>query len=198
MTSPEEPETLAWWHRRRPSVLVFAVVLSVLALVTVAMVNQVGGVLPEVPRDQLGEDRWNEPLGIARLGEFDVAFVPACAADPITRIVLWDADSQPYWEVAGPAKPMEAIIVGGTPEDFREIVPFEEPPPGEVLRLIAFRSVGGSAGIRYQPEDLKEERVLSGTPLTTYTIDGFKDSLVCSDSATDRLLSDGSDTTVPG
>lgn len=178
--------------------LVFAVVLSVLAVVTVAMVNRVGGVLPEVPRDQLGQDRWNEPLGIALLGEFEVAYVPACAADPITRIVLWNADSEPYWEVAGPSTPLEAFIVGATPEGFAEVVPFEEPPPGEVLRLIAFRSVGGSAGIRYRSEDLKEERVRSGTPLTTYTIDGFKDALVCSDSATDRLLSDGSETTAPG
>lgn len=198
MTSTEEPETLAWWHRRRPSVLVFSVVLAVVAVVTVVMVNRVSGVLPEVARDQLGEDRWNEPLGVGLAGDFQLAYIPACAADPITRIVLWNADSEPYWEVAGQAKPLEVFAVGAAPEGFLEVVPFEEPPPGEVLRLIAFRSVGGSAGIRYRSEDLKEDRVVSGTPLTTYTVDGFKDALVCSDSATDRLLSDGIDTTAPG
>lgn len=198
MTSPDHSETLPWWHRRRPSTFVFAVVLTVLALVTVAMVNRVSGVLPEVPRDQLGADRWNEPLGLARSGEVEVAYIPDCAADPITRIVLWDADSEPYWEVAGEPKPLEAFLVGIAPEGFTEVVPFEEPPPGEVLRLIAFRSIGGSAGIRYTSGQLRENRVVSGTPLTSYTADGFKDALVCSDSATDRLLTDGIDTTDPG
>ena len=182
MASTNPSTDRRWWHRRQPSLIVFAVVMAVLALTALAMAQRVIDVLPEVPRDQLGDDRWTEPLGVSQAGDFQLAIVPKCAAGPITRIALWDADSKPYWEVAGPARPIDQFFVGLVPEGFTELVPYREPPPGAILRLVAFRTVGGAAGIRYTSDALRPNRVVSGTPLTSFTIDGFKDALVCSDS----------------
>lgn len=181
--------------------MIFLLVLAVISVLAAITARQVTGVLPEVARDQLGEDRWAEPLGVEPAGDFTVGHVPDCAAGPITRIVLWDADSKPYWEVAGPAKPLTDFVVGVTPEGFLPVVPFEEPPSGAVLRLIAFRSIGGAAGIRYTGLDLKPGRVISGKPITSYTLDGFKNALVCTGSVVDSrpgAAGDPAATTVPG
>lgn len=181
--------------------MAFLVVLGLIALLTAVTAKQVTAVLPEVAKDQLGEDRWAEPLGVEEAGDFTVAHVPDCAVGPITRIVLWDADSKAYWEVAGSAKPLTDFVIGVTPEGFLPVVPFEEPPPGAVLRLIAFRSIGGAVGIRYTSPDLRSKRVISGRPITSYTLEGFKTALVCSDSAETSRPGSGGDpaaTTVPG
>lgn len=201
VTAPESPTTEHWWHRRRPSTWVFLLVLGAIGVLAASTAKQVTSVLPEVAKDQLGEDRWAEPLGVEEDGEFTVGHVPDCAVGPITRIVLWDADSKAYWEVAGPAKPLTDFVVGVTPDGFLPVVPFEKPPSGAVLRLIVFRSIGGAAGIRYTGLDLKPNRVISGRPLTSYTLEGFRTALVCSTSAeTSRpgAAGDPAATTVPG
>lgn len=162
---------------------VFVVVIAAIGLLAMTMAKRVVDVLPEVPRDQLGEDRWDEPIGIEFRAEFQVGHVPDCAADPISRIVLWDADSTPYWEVTGPAKPLKMFVVGGAPDGFETVVEYREPPDDAMLRLVVFRSTGGAAGIRYEKASLRDERVVSGTPLRSYTVEGFQDALVCSDSA---------------
>lgn len=174
-----------WWQRRGPSLFVLTVVLIVLGLTTMAVAGQVAKVLPEVGRDQLGEDRWDDPLGLELAGPFQIAHLPDCAAGAITRIVLWDAESNPYWEVVGAPKPLTTFAVGAPPEGFLELTPYREPPPGEVLRLVAFRRIGGATGIRYRTSQLKTERVVSGTALTAYTVEGFQVEPVCSDSPAD-------------
>lgn len=183
MPSPTSTPAPSWWHRRGPSLLVLTAFVAVLALVTVAMAGQVVDVLPEVAKDQLGEDRWEDPLGVERSGEFQIGHIPACAEGPITRIVLWDSESEPYWEVAAPVPtPLKAFIVGVTPGGFAEVVPYREPPIGRVLRLVAFRRVGGPVGIRYRTSQLRSGRLVSGAALTSYTVEGFQDEPVCSDS----------------
>ena len=167
------------------SLLVLAVVLAAVGLTTVAVFSQVADVLPEVARDQLGEDRWTDPLGLELAGPFQIAHLPDCAAGSITRIVLWDAESNPYWEVAGAPTPLTTFVVGATPTGFVELTPYREPPSGTVLRLVAFRRIGGATGIRYRASELKTERVVSGSALTTYTIEGFQLEPVCSDSPAD-------------
>lgn len=147
---------------------VFLVVIAAVGLLAMAMARTVADVLPEVARDQLGEDRWEEPIGIELRGQFQVGHVPDCAAGPITRIVLWDADSTPYWEVTGPAKPLKTFVVGGPPDGFETVVDYREPPAEAMLRLVVFRSTGGAAGIRFERASLRDERVVSGTPLRTY------------------------------
>ena len=71
-------------------------------VVTVMLTRQAVDVLPEVGRDQLGEDNWADPLGVHLAGPLQVARVPDCAAGAFTRLVLWDPMSDPYWEVEGP------------------------------------------------------------------------------------------------
>lgn len=211
MPSPTSTRVPRWWHRRGPSLVALSVFVVVLALVTVVAAGQVVDVLPEVAKDQLGEDRWEDPLGVERSGEFQIGHIPACAEGPVTRIVLWDSESEPYWEVAAAVPtPLTAFIIGVTPTGFTEVVPYRPPPIGRVLRLVAFRRVGGPIGLRYRTSQLRTGRLVSGTPLTSYTIEGFQDEPVCSDSppsdddvATTTtvvagLLPAGETTTVPG
>lgn len=175
-----------WWHRRFPSLLVFAVVLTAVGLVTMAMAREVADVMPEVGKDHLGGDAWTEPLGIEVKGGVSVARLPDCAAGSVTRIVLWDPDSKPYWEVTGPPTAMAAFYVGVKPPGFSEVTPYTPPPAGTVLRLVAFRQEGEVAGIRYRTTDLRDGRVVSGNPLARYTVAGFQSARVCSDSAVTR------------
>lgn len=168
-----------WWTRRTPSVAVFLGVLGVLCLVTLALVRQVADVLPEVGKDQMGEDNWDAPLGVNIGGGFQVARVPDCAAGAFTRIVLWDARSEPYWEVSGPATPLTGFVVGIAPEGFTVETTYRDPPAGAVLRLVAFRKDGGPVGIRYYRSNLRENRVVSGHPLQQFTISGFQTARVC-------------------
>lgn len=195
MAPPTSSVDLPWWHRRWPSLIVFLAVLAVLGLTTVAVADKVANVLPEVGKDQLGEDRWDDPLGVELSGDFLVAHIPECAAGSITRIALWDANSKPYWEVSGPATPMPAFIIGLTPGGFTEVVPYRRPPADTILRLVAFRRIGGAAGIRYQAAQLRSKRVVGGIPLSSYTIEGFQAAPVCSKSPTATDIGGGPDAT---
>jgi hypothetical protein len=160
-------------------VLVLALVLATMGLFTLAAADRVAEVLPEVPKDQLGDDTWKNPVGLEKSGAFQVAHIPDCAAGAVTRIVLWDADSEPFWEVTGPATPMTSFVVGVLPTGFTEVEPYRVPPPGTVLRLVVFPQMGGAAGIRYQANQLRVGRVVSGTPLSRYTVSGFQTAEVC-------------------
>ena len=168
-----------WWLRRGPSLLVFAVVLLVLVVSVVVVSRQLVDVIGEVPKDELGEDAWTDQLGIELFGGLQVAQVPQCAADPITRIALWDADSNPYWEVAGPPTPFTSFVIGAAPAGFSEVEPYRAPPEGELVRLVVFRRVGGVAGMRFREIDLVDGKVISGSPVRTYTREGFRKEKVC-------------------
>ena len=180
----EVPEPAHWWGRRWPSIAVLAALVAVTGLATATLVGRAADVLPEVGRDQLGEDNWSDPLGVHLASDFQVARVPDCAAGAFTRLVLWDPESQPYWEVEGPATPLTSFLVGIAPEGFATVTPYRDPPAGEVLRLVAFRRDGGPVGIRYQATDLRPNRVVSGNPLMRFTIEGFQTARVCEDSDT--------------
>lgn len=188
MPSPTSTRAAHWWQRRPASSLVFLAVLAVLGLATVAVAGQVADVLPEVAKDQLGEDQWTDPVGVELVSGFQVVHIPDCAAGAVTRIALWDAKSKPYWEVAGPPTPMTSFFVGVAPTGFLEVVKFREPPTGAVLRLVVFRRVGGVAGIRYKTSQLRTKRVVSGKKLTSYTVEGFQKSEVCGDSPADTRI----------
>jgi hypothetical protein len=192
-TTPETPRP-SWWHRRWPSALVFAAVLGVMVLASIAIWSNVSDILPDVGKDKQGQDPWNDPVGIEKVGVFQVVHIPDCAAAPVVRIALWDEESRPYWEVSGPATPMESFAIGATPEGFTEDKAYEKPPAGSVLRLVVFRKVKGIAGVRYQDEDLRTGRVVSGTPSSRYTVAGFQTGQMCGD---DADASEGS-TTSPG
>lgn len=151
----------------------------VVAVSVVVLSGQVAEVIGEVPKDELGEDTWTDQLGIEAAGPLQVAQVPACAADPVTRIALWDADSNPYWEVVGPPTPLSSFVIGAAPTGFSEVEPYRSPPEDELVRLVVFRRVGGVAGMRYRAIDLVEGKVISGSPIRTYTRDGFRDEKVC-------------------
>ncbi len=143
------------------------------------MVDRATTVIPEVGRDRLGDDNWKGPLGVELVNGFQVGRVPNCAAGAFNRFVLWDPNSEPYWEVEGPPTPLNTFIVGVAPDGFTTVTPFADPPGEALLRLVAFRRDGGAIGIRYQESDLREKRVMSGNPLVPYTVDGFREADVC-------------------
>ena len=136
---PSTPSTPRppWWHRRLPSTVVFLVVLGVMSLAAVALWADVGEVLPDVAKDNQGEDPWTDPVGVEKVAGFEVVRIPDCAAAPVVRIALWNEASEPYWEVSGPATPMDSVAIGATPEGFTEVKAFTKPPEGAVLRLEA-------------------------------------------------------------
>lgn len=169
----------SWWHRRWPSALVFAGVLLVMGIGSIVLWSDVKGVLPDVGKDKQGEDPWNDPVGVEKVGVFQVAHIPDCAAAPVVRIALWDEASKPYWEVSGPPTPMESFAIGATPEGFVEDHAFEKPPAGATLRLVVFRKVKGVAGVRYVETDLRTGYVVSGTPTSRYSVSGFKTGKMC-------------------
>lgn len=183
-----------WWQRRAPSLLILAVLLTGILVAVVVVGRDVSQVLPEVPKDQLGEDRWEAPLGIELGSMALMAYVPECAAGSITRIALWDQDSNPYWEVAGPPTPMTQFVIGLEPTGFTTVTPYRAPPRGAVLRLVAFRRVGGPLGLRYHERDLVKNRVMGGKPLSRFSIDGWKTAAVCSSGS----KSDSTDLSTPG
>lgn len=162
-------------------VLVGIVVVMVLATLTVG--RSVAGVLGEVPKDRLGTDPWTATLGVERADPFQLVYLPECAAGSVTRIVLWDEDSEPYWEVTGPPTPMASFVVGGTPTGFTEVVPFREPPRGAMVRLVAFRRAGDPVGLRYRDVDLVTGRVIATRSLSRFSRDGFLTAEVCGDDA---------------
>lgn len=179
MSQPTEDRRVHWWYRRGPSLLVFVVVLAVMAAVVVTMTRDVSEVIGEVPKDELGEDNWTDQLGVEAAGPLQVAQVPECAADPITRIALWDADSNPYWEVSGPPTPLTSFVIGAAPAGFTVVEPYRAPEESDLVRLVVFRRVGGVAGVRYRAIDLVDGKVISGSPIRTYTRDGFREEKVC-------------------
>ncbi|MEO6989393.1 MAG: hypothetical protein ABI239_12190 [Aquihabitans sp.] len=179
MSESTADRRVPWWHRRGPSLLVFMLVVAVVAGAVVVVSRQVADVLGEVPKDELGEDNWVDQLGIELGGGLQVAQVPECAADPITRIALWDADSNPYWEAAGPPTPLTSFVIGAAPAGFTEIEPYRQPAEDELVRLVVFRRVGGVAGMRYRAIDLVDGKVISGRPIRTYTREGFRTEKVC-------------------
>lgn len=183
MAARPSDKHLPWWHRRAWSLAVFIGVLTLVVMAVAVITRDVVEVLPEVPKDELGDDNWVDQLGVELGGGLQVAQLPECAADPITRIALWDADSNPYWEVAGPATPFTSFVIGVAPTGFDEVTPYRRPADDDLVRLIVFRRVGGAAGIRYRAADLVDGRVISGTPMRTYTRDGFRKEKVCGDTA---------------
>ncbi len=196
MEGPED-EPSRWWQQRGPSVAVFAAVLLVVGIAAVAVGGQVAKVLPDVGKDQLGADGWADPLGLERIDQLQLAHIPDCAAGQVTRIVLWDADSEPYWEVSGPPTAMVSFVVGIAPAGFTEVEPYRAPPADEVVRLVAFRRSGGPVGIRYTAAQIPTGRVVSGNPLRRFTGSGFQAEDVCGTTdSTDPA--DESTTTEPG
>lgn len=160
------------------------------------------GSLPDVGRDQLGEDRWAAPLGVQKAGKFQIGLIPQCASGAVSRIVLWDANSNPYWEVVGPSTPLDAFVVGQTPNRFYEIKAYRPPSSGTVVRLVAFRTVGGPVGLRYRASDLREGRAVSGDPPARFTPAGFRTARVCPGAGATKREGDGTGstttTTLPG
>jgi hypothetical protein len=197
MPEPSSPPRPPWWHRRWPSALVFGGVLLVMAVASVSLWSDLGDVLPDIGKDKQGEDPWNDPIGVEKVGGFQVAHIPDCAAAPVVRIALWNEASEPYWEVSGPATPMESFAIGATPEGFTEDQAYTKPPAGAVLRLVVFRKVKGVAGVRFQESDLRSGYVASGLPLSRYEVADFKVGELCGDEEGDDA--DGSTTTAdPG
>jgi hypothetical protein len=181
MTSRATRPRLPWWQRRWPSFLVFCLVLGAMGLASMVLWSSVSEVLPDVGKDKQGVDPWEDPIGVEKVGGFQVVHIPDCAAAPVVRIELWDEDSTPYWEVAGPATPMASFAIGATPEGFTEETPYRSPPPGAVLRLAVVRSKKGVAGVRFQTADLRTGYVASGEPIYRYLLEDFQTGAVCGD-----------------
>jgi hypothetical protein len=184
MSSVSEPRKKAakpahWWRRRGWSMLVLLLLLGGIVAVGARMALRVSDALPEVGKDARGDDPWNDPIGVERVGAFAVAHIPDCAAGPVVRIALWNEQSGSYWEVSGPPTPITSFVVGVTPEGFKEETPFHSPPRNAILRLVVFRSVKGPAGVRYEVSDLRKARVVSMLPLSRFTIEGFQTADVC-------------------
>jgi hypothetical protein len=168
-----------WWQRRGPSALVFALVVIAMTIASIAMWSNLAGVLPDVGKDQQGEDPWEDPVGIEKVGVFHVAHLPDCAAAPVERIELWDEESEPYWQAVGAPTPMSSFVIGVAPEGFLDLTPYTEPPAGAVLRLVVVRSVKGVAGTRYETADLRTAYVIDGD--RRYEIEDFTTGEVCGD-----------------
>jgi hypothetical protein len=181
-----------WWHRRWPSAIVFAVILGVMTIASLALWKDIGDVLPSVGKDKQGEDPWNDPVGVELVGGFQVVHIPDCAAAPVVRIALWNEKSEPYWEVAGPATPMDSFAIGATPEGFSEVKAYTKPPAGSVQRVVVFRKVKGVAGVRFRTTDLRSGYVASGLPINRYETAKFQTGSVCGEDEGDG---DGSTTT---
>lgn len=170
---------LPWWRRRGPSFAVFCVVLLAMVAIAVRTAISVSEALPQVGRDEQGDDPWSDPVGVEKVGSFQIAHVPDCAAGPVVRIALWDESSKPYWEVSGPPTPMTMFVIGVTPKGFTSVVPLRTPRPGASLRLVVIRRVKGAAGVRYTSSDLRPDRVVAMLPLSRFTIAGFQTADVC-------------------
>lgn len=199
-----------WHHRAGPSVLLLLGVLVVVGLVTLALADDVAGVIPQVGKDAQGEDPWTDPVAVEKAGPYQIVHIPDCALAPVERIVLWDEDSKPYWEVSGPAASLSAFVIGATPPGFAVDVPFDEPPADAVLRIGVFRTTRGAAGVRYRASDLRTGyavSVVSGNDLSRYEPERFTKGDVCgadgedgaaSSTTTSAITSDVTTTVAPG
>jgi len=177
MASSVTPSRPPWWQRRGPSGLVFALVLVSMVIGSITMWSSVAEVLPGIGKDQQGDDPWEDPVAVEKVGVFQVARIPDCAAAPVERIELWDEDSKPYWQAVGPPTPMSSFVIGVAPEGFSEPTAYTEPPAGAVLRLVVVRSVKGVAGTRYQMADLRSAYVIDGE--RRYEVETFQTASVC-------------------
>jgi hypothetical protein len=189
---------LPWWQRKGPSGLVFVFVVVALLFATASAFSDVADVLPDVGKDQQGDDPWTDQLGVEKVGIFQIAHIPDCAAAPLKGIELWDEDSNAYWKVRapkGPGTPMATFAVGATPEGWEVVEPYEEPPADAILRLIVVRSVKGVAGVRYQKADLRSGYAVLGVPASRFEVADFASGEFCDDGTGE----DGSTTTTePG
>lgn len=175
-TVPDGP----WWRRPAPSLGVLALLLLVIAGLILIMGGRVGEAIPDVGRDDAGIDTWTDPLAVEEVQEdLVMGIIPDCAAGPVSRIVLWDAASEPLWEVAGTPRPVPQFFVGYPVEGFETLVEYREPADDETVRLVVFPRLGPPIGLRYRGADLAEGRVMSGSPLRTYSRDGWKSAGVC-------------------
>jgi hypothetical protein len=154
-------------------------VLVVMGVASLTLSRGVNDVLPDVGKDKQGEDPWTDPVGVEKVGGFQVVHIPDCAAAPVVRIALWNEESKPYWEVAGPATPMDSFAIGATPAGFTEVQAYTDPPPDAVLRLVVFRKVKGVAGVRFQEKDLRSGYVVSGQPISRYGVSDYQTGDVC-------------------
>jgi hypothetical protein len=143
--------------------------------------GQVSAVVPEVGQDEQGVDPWLDPIGVEKVGPFQVAHIPDCAAAPVVRIELWDEESNPYWRVVGPPTPMASFAIGAVPEGFLEELAYEAPPPDAVQRLVVVRKVKGVAGVRFRESDLRTAYVATGQPIVRYPLEDFRTGSVCAD-----------------
>lgn len=174
--------------------LILAAILLVTAVVGGRLAYDVSDALPDVGRDAQGDDPWDDPIGIQKAGDFQLARVPDCASAPVVKISLWDEASRPYWQVSGPPLPMSTFVVGVTPAGFTEDVAYRKPKPGAVVRLVAIRRLMGAAGVRYRAADLRSTRVKAMLPLQRFTVEGFQTADVCGKVPGDAST-DGSTTT---
>ena len=195
-TTPRAP----WWQRRGPSFVVFCVLIVGMVLLSMILWRSISSVLPTVGKNRQGDDPWLDPIGVEKVGPFQVAHIPDCAAAPVVRIELWDEKSRPYWQVSGPPTPMASFAVGALPEGFTEDTPYRKPPAGSTMRLVVVRKVKGVAGVRYRNADLRTGYVATGVPIKRYPVDDFQTGSVCGNNANaDGKGDDGSgDQAVPG
>lgn len=196
-TTEETDSDPRWWRRPGPSLGVLSAILVILTVAVLNVGARVGDTLPEVGRDDTGTDAWKAPLAVQELQESLVAaVVPDCAAGPITRIVLWDPESEPYWEISGPARPLREFLIGFPVEGFTTDVEFTAPPDDEYVRLVAFRRVGSPIGLRFRYADIRSGRLMGGSPLRSYTKDGWLAEAECAGQGGDA--SDAGEPTEPG
>lgn len=191
--SSSSARRLPWWERRGPSLWTFALVLVVMALASLALWRSVSDVLPGVGQDLEGEDPWVDQVGIEPLDDFRVVRIPECAADALVSIELWDADSEPYWEVRGPATPLSSFAIGFAPEGWETVTPYTEPPEDATLRLVVVRRDKGVAGIRYQESELREGFVAAGDPVLRWSLENFQTGDLCGEDEDDGEDADAPD-----
>jgi hypothetical protein len=171
-----------WWERRAPSSLVFVVVLAFAGLLTLALGVRLRGSLSDVGRDRAGLDPWTDPVGIEKTKSgFLIAHLPGCAQAPVVRIILWDNNSQPIWEVAGPQLPLQSFVLGAPPKGFHTVHPLRRPGRDELVRIVVVRRLMGVAGGRFKQSNLRSGKVvtLDAEKQHVYTVDGFKGLDLC-------------------
>ena len=184
-----------WWQTRSGSIGALLGTLVVVALLAVVLADRVGGALSDVGRDEDGTDPWTDPVGLEPVaGGLLVGRLPDCAAAPVTRITVWDQDSTPIWDVAGPPTALPAFILGVPPPGFDELTPYDEPDETALVRLVVNRQLVGVAGARYAFDDLGREKVTTyyEGAYHTFSRSGFQGADVCRgrDGST-NLLPDG-------
>jgi hypothetical protein len=150
-----------------------------MAIAGLVLWGQISAVVPEVGQDKQGADPWLDPVGVEKVGPFQVAHIPDCAAAPVVRIELWDEESKPYWRVVGPPTPLASFAIGAVPEGFLEELAYDPPPRDAVQRLVVVRKVKGVAGVRFEESDLRTAYVATGLPLRRYPVEDFKTGSVC-------------------